>query len=102
MFPTHVLKRLGVDFSASHDVSATTGTGDGKYRIGNPKLIDCVYKQHVIDVAAYGSDAADVAVLGLHDFFRHYRITFEIDRELRGRFRLEPRLTATRRSPSDS
>jgi hypothetical protein len=89
VFPTSILQRLGVDFSAGKTVGAVTGTGGGSYRIGEPLTIDCIYRNHKVQVTAFGSDAMEDGMLGLHDFFREFRVTFEVGTKWRGRFKLD-------------
>jgi hypothetical protein len=89
VFPTHVLERLGVDFSNGRLLSAATGEGTGDRRIGEPTTISCAFDDYEIEIAAIGSDNADVCIFGLHDFFREFTITFEIAPGLKGRFKLE-------------
>lgn len=53
-------------------------------------MIDIIWEGKPISVTAHASEVEE-AMLGLHDFLRHYQLTVQVDPGLQGRFRLDPR-----------
>ncbi len=90
VLPTYLLEAIGVDFANAEAVEAAVGSGDATYKLGTPEVIDCLYGAHIIPVSAYASDGAEMPMLGVNDFLKHFDLTVNKSNE---RFSLVPSLS---------
>jgi hypothetical protein len=87
VFPTDLLKTIGVKFHNPQTVQAVVGDGAAMYKLGDPVIIECMFGRHAVPLTTYASDGADMVMLGVNDFLRHFDL---IVNKSNNRFRLTP------------